>query len=82
MSDYSDSGSELCVCLVAGGDEYGKLWDGGSPGAPSASTITHQTRVTYDSFVFHKVLGKGSFGKVSVSRTSALSLILHSLPHI
>uniref|UniRef100_A0AAR2KKU9 Protein kinase C n=1 Tax=Pygocentrus nattereri TaxID=42514 RepID=A0AAR2KKU9_PYGNA len=43
--------------------QYGKLWDGTTPTAPSAS-ITHQTRVTFDSFVFHKVLGKGSFGKV------------------
>uniref|UniRef100_A0A674DSD2 Protein kinase C n=1 Tax=Salmo trutta TaxID=8032 RepID=A0A674DSD2_SALTR len=40
---------------------YEKLWEGGSP-APAS--ITPKTRLTIDSFVFHKVLGKGSFGKV------------------
>uniref|UniRef100_A0A3B3QVE2 Protein kinase C n=1 Tax=Paramormyrops kingsleyae TaxID=1676925 RepID=A0A3B3QVE2_9TELE len=28
------------------------------------SRITHQTRVNVENFIFHKVLGKGSFGKV------------------
>uniref|UniRef100_A0A673JL58 Protein kinase C n=1 Tax=Sinocyclocheilus rhinocerous TaxID=307959 RepID=A0A673JL58_9TELE len=28
------------------------------------SRITHQTRITTELFIFHKVLGKGSFGKV------------------
>uniref|UniRef100_A0A671WBV0 Protein kinase C n=1 Tax=Sparus aurata TaxID=8175 RepID=A0A671WBV0_SPAAU len=30
----------------------------------SQSRITHLTRVNVDNFIFHKVLGKGSFGKV------------------
>ncbi|XP_051752315.1 protein kinase C, delta a [Ctenopharyngodon idella] len=41
---------------------YGRLWEGLSPRPPSR--ITHQTRVTAEHFIFHKVLGKGSFGKV------------------
>uniref|UniRef100_A0A671MAN4 Protein kinase C n=1 Tax=Sinocyclocheilus anshuiensis TaxID=1608454 RepID=A0A671MAN4_9TELE len=41
------------------GSQYGKLWDDTTP--PS-STIT--SRVSINNFVFHKVLGKGSFGKV------------------
>uniref|UniRef100_A0A672JN89 Protein kinase C n=1 Tax=Salarias fasciatus TaxID=181472 RepID=A0A672JN89_SALFA len=31
---------------------------------PSDSRLTHLTRVNVDNFIFHKVLGKGSFGKV------------------
>uniref|UniRef100_A0A671W9Q7 Protein kinase C n=1 Tax=Sparus aurata TaxID=8175 RepID=A0A671W9Q7_SPAAU len=38
------------------------LWEGSSP--RSQSRITHLTRVNVDNFIFHKVLGKGSFGKV------------------
>uniref|UniRef100_A0A8C2KAW3 Protein kinase C n=1 Tax=Cyprinus carpio TaxID=7962 RepID=A0A8C2KAW3_CYPCA len=41
---------------------YGRLWEGSSPHPPSR--ITHQTRITAEHFVLHKVLGKGSFGKV------------------
>ncbi|KAG5838339.1 protein kinase C delta type-like isoform X2 [Anguilla rostrata] len=44
------------------GGPYGKLWDGGAP--RPVSRISHQTRINVDNFVFHKVLGKGSFGKV------------------
>uniref|UniRef100_A0A8C7HI58 Protein kinase C n=1 Tax=Oncorhynchus kisutch TaxID=8019 RepID=A0A8C7HI58_ONCKI len=39
-----------------------KLWEGGK--GPAPASITPKTRLTIDSFVFHKVLGKGSFGKV------------------
>ncbi|XP_059394072.1 protein kinase C delta type-like [Carassius carassius] len=39
----------------------GKLWDDMTP-APHSTTIT--SRVSVNNFVFHKVLGKGSFGKV------------------
>ncbi|XP_036415163.1 protein kinase C, delta b isoform X1 [Colossoma macropomum] len=60
---YQDIGKNTPADPSADSSQYGKLWDGTTPTAPSAS-ITHQTRVTYDSFVFHKVLGKGSFGKV------------------
>uniref|UniRef100_A0A671R0A9 Protein kinase C delta type n=1 Tax=Sinocyclocheilus anshuiensis TaxID=1608454 RepID=A0A671R0A9_9TELE len=44
------------------GAPYGRLWEGLSPRPPSR--ITHQMRITAEHFVFHKVLGKGSFGKV------------------
>uniref|UniRef100_A0A671W924 Protein kinase C n=1 Tax=Sparus aurata TaxID=8175 RepID=A0A671W924_SPAAU len=44
------------------GSPYGRLWEGSSP--RSQSRITHLTRVNVDNFIFHKVLGKGSFGKV------------------
>uniref|UniRef100_A0A8B9L0P3 Protein kinase C n=1 Tax=Astyanax mexicanus TaxID=7994 RepID=A0A8B9L0P3_ASTMX len=43
------------------GTPYGLLWEGSSPRPVS---ITHQTRITAEHFTFHKVLGKGSFGKV------------------
>ncbi|XP_051956930.1 protein kinase C delta type-like [Xyrauchen texanus] len=43
---------------------YEKLWEDTTP--PS-TTITHQTRVSINNFVFHKVLGKGSFGKVMLA---------------
>ncbi|KAG7283213.1 hypothetical protein CRUP_004955 [Coryphaenoides rupestris] len=42
--------------------QYGKLWEGSSP--RPVSRLTHLTRINVDNFVFHKVLGKGSFGKV------------------
>ncbi|KAL7837181.1 hypothetical protein SRHO_G00268920 [Serrasalmus rhombeus] len=60
---YQDIAKNTPADPSADSSQYGKLWDGTTPTAPSAS-ITHQTRVTFDSFVFHKVLGKGSFGKV------------------
>ncbi|XP_051985628.1 protein kinase C delta type-like [Xyrauchen texanus] len=44
------------------GAPYARLWEGSSPRPPSR--ITHQTRITAEQFTFHKVLGKGSFGKV------------------
>uniref|UniRef100_A0A3Q2P2G8 Protein kinase C n=1 Tax=Fundulus heteroclitus TaxID=8078 RepID=A0A3Q2P2G8_FUNHE len=51
----------LLVCLLDG-SPYGRLWEG-STQRPQ-SRITHLTRVNIDNFVLHKVLGKGSFGKV------------------
>ncbi|XP_066519396.1 protein kinase C, delta a isoform X1 [Hoplias malabaricus] len=44
------------------GTPYGLIWEGSSPRPPSR--IMHQTRITAEHFTFHKVLGKGSFGKV------------------
>uniref|UniRef100_A0A8C5DC68 Protein kinase C n=1 Tax=Gouania willdenowi TaxID=441366 RepID=A0A8C5DC68_GOUWI len=44
------------------GTPYGRLWEGSSP-RPS-TRLPHLTRINVDNFVFHKVLGKGSFGKV------------------
>lgn len=50
------------VCSLDG-SPYGRLWDGSSP--RPQTRITHLTRCNVDHFVFHKVLGKGSFGKVN-----------------
>ncbi|XP_015203647.1 protein kinase C delta type isoform X2 [Lepisosteus oculatus] len=56
--DFKTSGLD-----ATDGSPYDKLWEGSSlPRAPSR--ITHLSKVTSDHFVFHKVLGKGSFGKV------------------
>ncbi|KAJ8370548.1 hypothetical protein SKAU_G00105760 [Synaphobranchus kaupii] len=41
---------------------YGQLWEEAVP--RPVPRITHQTRINVENFVFHKVLGKGSFGKV------------------
>uniref|UniRef100_A0A8C8VFH3 Protein kinase C delta type n=1 Tax=Pelusios castaneus TaxID=367368 RepID=A0A8C8VFH3_9SAUR len=51
--------------IALGGDttdnsEYDKLWEGSTPKPASRS----RRKFTIDSFIFHKVLGKGSFGKV------------------
>uniref|UniRef100_A0A8C1L6A1 Protein kinase C n=1 Tax=Cyprinus carpio TaxID=7962 RepID=A0A8C1L6A1_CYPCA len=43
------------------GSQYGKLWNDMNP-VPPSTTIT--SRISVNNFVFHKVLGKGSFGKV------------------
>nr|XP_009489379.1 PREDICTED: protein kinase C delta type [Pelecanus crispus] len=72
----SDSGSVESVGIYQdfdkkprgpGGDttdnsEYGKLWEGST--AKATSRIASRRKFNIDSFVFHKVLGKGSFGKV------------------
>uniref|UniRef100_A0A8C5D2H9 Protein kinase C n=1 Tax=Gouania willdenowi TaxID=441366 RepID=A0A8C5D2H9_GOUWI len=49
------------ICFIDG-TPYGRLWEGSSP-RPS-TRLPHLTRINVDNFVFHKVLGKGSFGKV------------------
>uniref|UniRef100_A0A8C2GVW5 protein kinase C n=1 Tax=Cyprinus carpio TaxID=7962 RepID=A0A8C2GVW5_CYPCA len=46
---------------VTEGSQYGKLWNDMNP-VPPSTTIT--SRISVNNFVFHKVLGKGSFGKV------------------
>uniref|UniRef100_A0A672PQW6 Protein kinase C n=1 Tax=Sinocyclocheilus grahami TaxID=75366 RepID=A0A672PQW6_SINGR len=46
------------------GSQYGKLWDNMTPASPR-TTIT--PRVSISNFVLHKVLGKGSFGKVMLA---------------
>ncbi|KAA0712877.1 Protein kinase C delta type [Triplophysa tibetana] len=50
---------------------YGLLWEGSSPRPPSK--IIHQTRITAEQFIFHKVLGKGSFGKVFLAELKGSS---------
>ncbi|NXL83311.1 KPCD kinase, partial [Alectura lathami] len=42
--------------------QYDKLWEGST--VKTASRIASRRKFNIDSFVFHKVLGKGSFGKV------------------
>lgn len=42
--------------------QYDKLWEGST--AKAAPRIASRRKFNIDSFVFHKVLGKGSFGKV------------------
>uniref|UniRef100_G1MRI6 Protein kinase C n=1 Tax=Meleagris gallopavo TaxID=9103 RepID=G1MRI6_MELGA len=42
--------------------QYDKLWEGST--AKPAPRIASRRKFNIDSFVFHKVLGKGSFGKV------------------
>ncbi|KAI7795054.1 protein kinase C, delta b [Triplophysa rosa] len=61
---YQGIDQHMPVDPSAEGSQYGKLWDDTTP-APT--NITHQTRVTIKDFVFHKVLGKGSFGKVMLA---------------
>uniref|UniRef100_A0A8C1L492 Protein kinase C n=1 Tax=Cyprinus carpio TaxID=7962 RepID=A0A8C1L492_CYPCA len=51
----------LCLQILAQGSQYGKLWNDMNP-VPPSTTIT--SRISVNNFVFHKVLGKGSFGKV------------------
>ncbi len=53
----------LCVCkCVFIADNNGKAREGVSP-APAAPTAP-RVHLTMNHLVFHKVLGKGSFGKV------------------
>lgn len=57
---------KIYLFVLAEGSQYGKLWE---DAMPPPTNITHQTRVTIKDFVFHKVLGKGSFGKVRIHIT-------------
>lgn len=50
---------KICILLFTDNSEYDKLWEGRSLSRPSG-----RRKFNIDSFVFHKVLGKGSFGKV------------------
>ncbi|CAI9572500.1 unnamed protein product [Staurois parvus] len=43
-------------------NQYDKLWEGSSPQPARGPSIS--SRVSVENFTFHKVLGKGSFGKV------------------
>uniref|UniRef100_A0AAX7T2B8 Protein kinase C n=1 Tax=Astatotilapia calliptera TaxID=8154 RepID=A0AAX7T2B8_ASTCA len=58
----SVSHSVDCIFWYSNGSTYGKLWEGSIPRVPSR--LTHLTKINMDNFIFHKVLGKGSFGKV------------------
>ncbi|XP_016416715.1 protein kinase C delta type-like [Sinocyclocheilus rhinocerous] len=61
---YQAVDKNMPVDPSAEGSQYGKLWDNRTPASPS-TTIT--PRVSISNFVFHKVLGKGSFGKVMLA---------------
>ncbi|XP_053577175.1 protein kinase C delta type [Bombina bombina] len=43
--------------------QYDKLWEGTSP-QPTIRISSISSRLKIENFIFHKVLGKGSFGKV------------------
>ncbi|XP_028820291.1 protein kinase C, delta a isoform X1 [Denticeps clupeoides] len=58
---YQDFGKSSGLDL-GDGIPYGCLWESSGPRSPSQ--LTHQTHISIDSFILHKVLGKGSFGKV------------------
>ncbi|XP_072928048.1 protein kinase C delta type-like [Hemitrygon akajei] len=48
-------------------DQYGKLWEESSPKPPQRGPSLREglrKKLTLDNFTLHKVLGKGSFGKV------------------
>uniref|UniRef100_A0A3Q3D4Z8 Protein kinase C n=1 Tax=Hippocampus comes TaxID=109280 RepID=A0A3Q3D4Z8_HIPCM len=49
-------------CCRSNSTHYSRIWDGSGP--RPQTRLTHLTRINVDDFVFHKVLGKGSFGKV------------------
>ncbi|XP_075039139.1 protein kinase C delta type isoform X2 [Mixophyes fleayi] len=44
-------------------NQYDKLWEGLTP-QPTVKVSNVSSRLSADNFIFHKVLGKGSFGKV------------------
>uniref|UniRef100_A0A7N8Y742 Protein kinase C n=1 Tax=Mastacembelus armatus TaxID=205130 RepID=A0A7N8Y742_9TELE len=58
----SDQVNKLAGLDITDGSPYGRLWEGSSQ--RPQSRITHLTKINVDNFIFHKVLGKGSFGKV------------------
>ncbi|XP_016098076.1 protein kinase C delta type [Sinocyclocheilus grahami] len=61
---YQAVDKNMPVDPSAEGSQYGKLWDNMTPASPR-TTIT--PRVSISNFVLHKVLGKGSFGKVMLA---------------
>lgn len=61
---------------VSNDSQYDKLWEGST--AKAAPRIASRRKFNIDSFVFHKVLGKGSFGKVCSKLTELkLTALLH-----
>ncbi|KAL6111511.1 prkcd [Pungitius sinensis] len=57
-----DEVNKIAGLEIADASPYGRLWEGAN--SRPQSRITHSTHINVDHFVFHKVLGKGSFGKV------------------
>lgn len=63
---------ELFICPLDG-SPYGKLWEGAN--SRPQSRITHLTHINVDNFIFHKVLGKGSFGKVRSNQVNVTQTV-------
>ncbi|XP_074861216.1 protein kinase C delta type isoform X3 [Carettochelys insculpta] len=59
--DFDKKPKALGGDATADNSEYDKIWEGTTTPRPAPRTTR---KFTIDSFVFHKVLGKGSFGKV------------------
>ncbi|XP_029455270.1 protein kinase C delta type isoform X2 [Rhinatrema bivittatum] len=60
--DFNIKGSGA-LGIDATDNQYDKLWEGSTPKPPiRISSIS--SRLAVENFIFHKVLGKGSFGKV------------------
>ncbi|XP_051931318.1 protein kinase C, delta a isoform X3 [Hippocampus zosterae] len=57
-----DEVNKLSELDINDSTHYSRIWDGSNP--RPQTRLTHLTRINVDDFVFHKVLGKGSFGKV------------------
>ncbi|XP_040263020.1 protein kinase C delta type isoform X2 [Bufo bufo] len=55
--------SPAAAGLDATDNQYDRLWEGNSP-QPNVRVSSLRNRINVNKFHFHKVLGKGSFGKV------------------
>ncbi|XP_028853659.1 protein kinase C, delta b [Denticeps clupeoides] len=60
-------GSSVDPSDPADQSQHGKSWDPPAPQPAAASSPAHKVQVNFNNFVFHKVLGKGSFGKVMLA---------------
>ncbi|GCB76482.1 hypothetical protein scyTo_0019895, partial [Scyliorhinus torazame] len=63
----STSGSGMPNLDSTDNNQYGKLWEDGSPKPPKRGPSLRpdsMRKLTINNFTLHKVLGKGSFGKV------------------
>ncbi|XP_054639417.1 protein kinase C, delta a isoform X2 [Dunckerocampus dactyliophorus] len=57
-----DEVNKLSELDINDSSQYSRIWGGSSP--RPQTRLTHLTHINVDDFVFQKVLGKGSFGKV------------------
>ena len=69
----------FCLCVLMrmfaplDGTPYGRLWEGTTPVPPTR--LTHLTHINVDNFILHKVLGKGSFGKVGIAMVTYICFV-------
>ncbi|KAG7270241.1 hypothetical protein CRUP_013958 [Coryphaenoides rupestris] len=70
-SKKEDGGSEVAIYqdfksagVAADADDNGNVSEGSFPAVPQPGATPGRMRLNFDQLVFHKVLGKGSFGKV------------------